>query len=45
MFFQHQRPEPFVENMGVDLGRGDIGMPQKRLDRAQVRAVLQQVGA
>jgi hypothetical protein len=41
--FQHQVAQPRVEDMGVDLGRGDIGMAQKRLDRAQVGAVLQQM--
>jgi hypothetical protein len=41
--FQHQVPQPRVEDMGVDLGRGDIGMAQQRLDRAQIGAVLQQM--
>jgi hypothetical protein len=29
--------------MGVDLGRRDIGMPQHRLQRAQIRAAFQQM--
>jgi hypothetical protein len=43
MVFQHQVAQPFIEDMGVDLGRGDIGMAQQRLDRAQIGAVLQQM--
>src|SRR5689334_23284242 len=31
-------------DMGVDLGGGDIGMPQKRLDAAQIRAAFHQMG-
>lgn len=30
--------------MGVDLGGGDIAMPQHRLDRAQVGSIHQQIG-
>jgi hypothetical protein len=43
MVFQHQIAQSRVEDMGVDLGRGDIGMAQQRLDRAQVGAVLQKM--
>ena len=31
---EHEALEAFVKDMGVDLGRGDIGMAQKHLDRA-----------
>ena len=33
-----------VGHVGVDLGSGDIAVPQHRLDRAQVGAIHQQVG-
>ena len=33
-----------VGHVSVDLGSGDIAMPQHRLDRAQVGAIHQQVG-
>ena len=33
-----------VGHVGIDLGSGDIAMPQHRLDRAQVSAVHQQIG-
>ena len=33
-----------VRQMSIDLSSGDIGMSQKRLDRAQVRAVPQKIG-
>ena len=34
MAVEHEALEAFVKDMGVDLGRGDIGMAQKHLDRA-----------
>ena len=34
----------FVGNVGVDLGCGDVGVPQHRLYTAEVGAVLQKVG-
>ena len=37
--FQHQFLQPVFQDVGVNLGRGDIGVAQKRLDRTQIRAV------
>lgn len=34
-----------VGHVGVDLGSGDIAVPQHRLDRAQVGTIHQQVGS
>lgn len=34
-----------VGHVGVDLGGGDIAMPQHRLNRAQVGTIHQQVGS
>ena len=34
-----------VGHVGVDLGGGDIAMPQHRLNRAQVGAIHQQIGS
>jgi hypothetical protein len=39
-----QRPQPLTRHVGVDGGRGDVRMPQQQLHRAQVGAVVQQVG-
>ena len=36
--------QPFGRHMGVDLGGGDVGMAQHLLQRAQVGAMVQQVG-
>lgn len=36
--------EAFNINMGVNLGRGDIRMPQHHLHRAQIRAASEQMG-
>ena len=41
---QHQILQVLIENMGIDLGRGDIGMTQQRLDHPQVRPARQKVG-
>ena len=35
--------QALVEDVGVDLGRGDVGVPEEFLHDAQVRAVLQEV--
>ena len=43
MALQHQGLEALVEDVGVDLGGGDVGVAEKRLDRAQVGAVREQV--
>ena len=40
---QHQPFQPIIEDMGVDLGRGDVGMAQQHLDRAQVGAIVKQM--
>ena len=34
-----------VGHVGVDLGGGDIAMPQHRLDRTQIGTIHQQVGS
>src|SRR6056297_3710294 len=39
----YQRAQPRVEDMGVDLGRGEIGMTQQRLDHPQVGPARQQM--
>ncbi len=36
--------QPFPGDMGIDLGRRDVGVAQHGLDRPQVRTVVQQVG-
>lgn len=33
-----------IHHMGVDHGGSDVFMPQKFLDRANIRAILQQMG-
>ena len=43
MVLLHQPPQALLDHMGVDLGGRDVGVPQKLLDRAQIRAPLQQV--
>ena len=40
---EHQPFQPIIEDVGVDLGRGDVGMAQQHLDRAQVGAIVQQM--
>jgi hypothetical protein len=35
--------EPFLDDVGVNLGRGDIGMAEKLLHGAQIRAPLEQM--
>ena len=37
-------PQTLVGDVGVDLGRGDVFMPQKLLDTSQVGAAGQKVG-
>src|SRR5215831_11176277 len=39
----HQALQPLLDHMGVDLGRGDIGVAEQGLHDAQVRAVVQEV--
>ena len=39
----HQPMQPFFQNMGIDLRCGNIGMTQKLLYRAQIRAILQKM--
>jgi len=39
----HQRLQPFLQDLGVDLGGGDVGMAQEQLQAAQVGATAQQV--
>jgi hypothetical protein len=39
-----QRPQPLARHVGVDRGGGDVGMAQQQLHRAQVGAVVEQVG-
>lgn len=36
--------EVLVGNMRIDLSSGDVGVSQERLDRAQIGAVLKQIG-
>ena len=36
-------PQPFLDDMGVDLRGRDIGVAQELLDGAQIRAPLQQM--
>src|SRR5260370_19103183 len=36
--------QAFFHDVGVDLRRGDIGMPQHELDGAQIRSAFQQMG-
>ena len=36
--------QPFVGDMGVDLGGADIGMAEQALNDAQIRAVIDQMG-
>ena len=43
MVSQHQILQPRIKNMGVYLGRRDIGMAQHCLDRAEVGAPGQKV--
>ena len=35
--------EPLARNVGVDLCRRNVGMPQQQLNDAQIGAVIQQV--
>jgi hypothetical protein len=44
MEIANHRLHPRIEEMGVDLRRRDIGMAQKLLDDAKIRAILQQMG-
>jgi hypothetical protein len=39
-----QLPQPLARHVGVDGGRRDVGVAQQHLHRAQVGAVVQQVG-
>lgn len=39
-----QRLQALARNMRVDLGGGNIGVPQQHLNHAQIGAMLQQVG-
>ena len=36
--------QPVAGDMGVDLGRGDVGVAQHLLDGAQIRPAIQQMG-
>ena len=36
--------QPLLVDVGVDLGGRDVGVAEHRLDRAEVGAVLEQVG-
>ena len=38
------RPQALRRDVGVDLGRADVGVPEQRLHDAQVRAAPEQVG-
>ena len=40
---QHQFAQAFVQNVGVNFGRRDIGVAQQRLDRPQVGTARQKV--
>lgn len=40
----HQLLQPFRENVGVDLGRRDIGVAEQGLQAAQISAARQEVG-
>ena len=44
MYLLMQALEPLAGNVGIDLGGGEVGMPQHDLHTAQVGAVFQQVG-
>ena len=35
--------EPFPRDMGVDLGGGDVGMPQHHLNGTQIRTGFQKM--
>ena len=39
----HQRLQPFLQHMGIDLRGGDVGVAEQSLHHAQVGAVVQQV--
>ena len=41
--FQHQLFQPILQNVRIDLGRGHIGVAEKRLDGSKVGASCQQV--
>src|SRR4051812_7315253 len=43
MIFVVDDPEPRLEDVRVDLGRGEIRVPEHHLDQAQVRSALEQV--
>ena len=36
--------QPLADDLGVDLGGGDVRVAQHHLERAQIRPVFQQVG-
>src|SRR5690606_23610914 len=44
MMFEHERAQPLVEDMGVDLGGGDIGVAEQRLDDAKIGAAGEEMG-
>jgi hypothetical protein len=43
MVLVHHAAQPAAGNVGVDLGGANIGMPQHRLDAAQIGAALKQM--
>ena len=43
MQIAHQAFQALVEDVSVDLGRGNVGVPKQRLHHAQVGAVVQEV--
>lgn len=43
MLFQHQRPKLFVDDMGINLHGGDIGMAKHGLDGPQIGPARQKM--
>src|ERR1700730_7477731 len=43
MFVLHQRSQLFRDDVGIDLGRRNVGMPQHELHAAQIGAGFQQM--
>ena len=43
MKIAHQALQPLLDDMGVNLGRGNIGMAEQRLDDPQVRSIVQEM--
>ena len=38
-----QAAQPLLDDMGIDLRRGDIGMPEQLLHRAKIGAALKEM--